>query len=234
MPRPWTVLPHDSIQELTPNLWNIDAPIPGMPLRRRMVVVRLEDGRLVLHNGVCLDEPSMQRLEAWGEPAFVIVPVGHHRIDAHAFAERYPRAKVLTPARSARKVAEVTRVDGTLDDLPRTPSFRAETLAGHKLGEGVLHVRDGDAETLVFNDTFMNNPHRKGLWWRLYRLSQSTGGPRVSGPVRWFCIEDKQALRAHLEQLAGTEGLARVIPGHGDILQGEAAREGLRVAAGRL
>lgn len=235
MPRPWTVLPHDPIAELAPNLWNIDAPVPGMPLRRRMVVVKLEDGRLVLHNGVCLDEASMQRLESWGEPAFVIVPCAYHRIDAHAFGQRYPQAKVLAPAQSAAKVREVVRVDGTLADLPKSAHLQAEPLTGSKLGEHVLRVtHDGDV-TLVFNDAVMNNPHGKGLWWWTYRyLTRSTGGPMVTGLFKLAGVNDRNGLRRDLERLADTPGLVRVIPGHGLILEGDAAAQGLRTAAGTL
>ena len=66
-PRPWTVDRHDPIEKLAENLWEVEGDLPGMGLRRRMTVVRLGDGRLVVHNAIALEESSQKQLEAWGE-----------------------------------------------------------------------------------------------------------------------------------------------------------------------
>ena len=72
MPRPWSVLPHRPIEKLQPNLWTVEADLPQGPIKRRMGIARLADGRLVFLNAIALDEPSMVQIEAWGEPAFAI------------------------------------------------------------------------------------------------------------------------------------------------------------------
>lgn len=96
------------------------------------------------------------------------------------------------------------------------------------LGEAALVVDGVGGQTLAFADAVMNNAHGTGLWWRLYRLTDSTGGPRVFKSV---AVADKPALRAHLLRLAALPGLARLIPCHGDILTGADAAAGLRRAA---
>lgn len=35
-----------------------------------MTLIRLEDGRLVIHNGIALEEEEMRRIEEWGQTAF--------------------------------------------------------------------------------------------------------------------------------------------------------------------
>lgn len=233
-PRPWTVLRHGPLQKLEPNLWNVDAAIPDMPLQRRMVVIRLADGRLVIHNAVCLDESSMAELEALGTPAYLIVPCAWHRLDCHAWAERYPQVRVISPAPARKRVQQVVRVDGDYTALPVTDDFRCEPLDGVKAGEGVFLVRSGGHLTAIFNDALMNNPHGQGMWWWLYRLAGSTGGPKVTALFKLAGVSDRQRYRAHLERLASLPDLHRMIPGHGLIVEGPGASEAIRTAAASL
>ena len=44
----------------------------------------------------------MRDLEAYGAPAFLIVPNDHHRLDAQIWKERYPALKVIAPDTAAR------------------------------------------------------------------------------------------------------------------------------------
>jgi hypothetical protein len=39
-----------------------------------MVLMKLRDGRLVIHTAVPLHQPEMLEIERWGEPAFCIIP----------------------------------------------------------------------------------------------------------------------------------------------------------------
>ena len=75
-PRPWTVLPHRPLEQHEDNLWSVDGSLPFGHMRRRMAIVRLGDGRLVFHNAIPLADDAMRALEAWGDPAILIVPNG--------------------------------------------------------------------------------------------------------------------------------------------------------------
>jgi len=51
----WTALPHGPIEKLEDNLWRVEGTLPkNPPFKRVMTVVRLGDGRLVVHNAICL------------------------------------------------------------------------------------------------------------------------------------------------------------------------------------
>src|SRR4051812_37289070 len=91
--RTWTVLPHTPIRELGPDLWWVEGRLNAQN-RRVMVLARLGDGRVVMHNAIALDEPSMAKIDAWGEVAAILVPNAFHRQDAFILQARYPRAKV--------------------------------------------------------------------------------------------------------------------------------------------
>lgn len=218
----WSVLEHGPIQRLEENLWAVEGFVPNFPIQRRMAVARLEDGSLVVHSAICLEEAAQRELEAFGTVRYVIVPNAFHRIDAPRYAARYPDATIVCPDPSRKAVAKRTRVDGNPTLIPKSDGFSAEPLAGSGIQEHVLKVRSSRGVTLVFNDTLFNLPKLPGFKGWLYGLIGSTGGPKVTPLMRVAAIRDKKALRAHLERLAETPGLRRVLPGHGFAVEGEA------------
>lgn len=228
----WNVLPHGPVVEHAENLRSVEGALPGMPLKRRMTLVKRSDGQLVIHNPVALEEDEMKKLEAWGEPALLVVPNGYHRLDAANFERRYPDAKVVCPRAAKRKVEEVVPVDLVYSAVPADDAVRFEHLDGVREAEGVLSVRSADGVTLIFNDVLFNVPGLPGFSGFVMKLLGSTGGPKVTLIGRLLVVKDKPALRAHLERLATAE-VVRLIPGHGDVIEARAA-EILREVAGRL
>jgi Domain of unknown function (DUF4336) len=229
-PRPWTVASHEPLEPLAAGLWQVEADLDSLPIGRRMTIVRLADGDLVVHNAVACDDDTMAAIDALGPVRWLIVPSGYHRLDAHPFAERYPACKVLAPAGSAARVAQRVRVDGALDLLPADPSLAAESLDGVP-AEAVLVHRAAGEVTLIFNDSFMNLPDRlPGFRGWVVKVIGSTGGPKVTNTAKWFIVKDRAAYAAHLRRLAATPGLARVVPGHGDVVRTEAAAALVRAA----
>jgi hypothetical protein len=236
MPKPfetWTVCPHGAIEKVSENLWRVAGPFPGAPFPRTMIVVRLADGRLVIHNAIALDEGEMKELESWGTPAFLIVPNGGHRMDAKIFKARYPGLRVVAPAGAKKKVEEVVPVDATEVDFG-DPNVSYEIVAGTADREGLLVVRSKAGTTLVFNDALMNMQKLPGFSGFLMGLVGFTGPkPKVSGPARMALVKDKKALRADLEKRATTPDLVRIEVGHGDPIISDPATA-LRDAAAAL
>ncbi len=220
--RDWRIHPHGPIRALDENVWMVSGEIPGVPmaLRRTMTVIRLSDGRLVLHSVIALAPTAMTQLEAWGEPAFVVVPSGYHRIDASAYKKRYPRAVVVCPPKGRKRVAQRVAVDGGFELLPKDAALEAQLLDGAH--EGVLIALSGDERTratLVFNDVFFNQAPLPGITGTVYGWLGSTGEPKVPPVARWFLVDDRAALRAHLERLSRRPDLARIVPGHGEPIE---------------
>lgn len=230
----WKVLPHRPIEHLADNLWRVEGGLEHMPLKRVMTVARRQDGGLVIHNAIALDDAAMAALDAWGPVTALLVPNGYHRLDARIFKQRYPAARVYCPRGATKKVEEVVPVDGSYEDFPADDTIELETLAGIKEQEGVMLVRSPDGVTLVFNDAIFNMPHVPGFsGWILKHITQSTGGPRVSRIARLALIKDKAAFRADLERLADTPELRRLIVSHHCMVEGDAA-SAIRQAASTL
>ena len=215
----WKVLPHGPVEKLAENLWRVEGSLEGMPLRRVMTLVKRSDGGVLVHNAIALADDAMREIDAWGSVRWLVVPNGYHRLDARVFKDRYPEARVLCPAGSRAKVEEVVPIDLTYDDFVPDQAVHIVTLDGVAKQEGALLVRSPDGVTIVLNDAVFNLPHGKGFTGFIFRhVTQSSGGPRVSRVTRWFVVKDRKAFRAHLERLAETPDLRRVIVSHQDVI----------------
>ena len=224
-PRPWTVTTPVTLEKLEPNLWCIDSPVPGIPgLNRRMSIVKLSDGRLVFHNAVPMDEAQEKEVTAWGIPAFLVVPHGAHKTDAHAFAKRF-ELKVICPAAAKRKVSTVVEVDGHFDLLPKDSALEASPLDGVKNGEHVLVAHHaGKGASAIVCDAIGNVRHGSGLRGLMFRLLGFTGPePKVLPVWKLRALADPKALRHCLEKIAATPQLLRLVPSHGGIVTDDPA-----------
>ena len=133
-----------------------------MQLPRRMTVVRLADGRLVVFSAIALDDAGMKTIEDYGEPAWMVVPNDHHRLeDAAAWKARYPKLQVVAPEGALKKVAEAVAVDTS---APRfgDPMVRFVTVPGTRAHEAALEVETGSGLTLVLNDVVANPAMPRG------------------------------------------------------------------------
>jgi hypothetical protein len=227
-PRPWIVTPHDPIEKLDDNLWSVQSPVPGVPIRRRMCIIKRSDGQLAFLNAVPLDDQTLAEVTAWGKPAFLIIPHDQHGIDADAFSKRLG-LKIYGPQASQAKMRARWEVAGTLDELPPDPHVAFESLEGTKTGEPVGIVRCGGRVSLLFNDAYQD--------WTGYpvplpmRILGFSGGPKVVPIFKWVFTRDRAALKAHLDKLAALPGLERIVPCHGFIRTSDAASTLKRVAA---
>jgi hypothetical protein len=199
-----------------------------------MVLVRLGDGRIIIHSAIALDEPQMKEIEAWGTPSFLIVPNGGHRMDAKIFKARYPALQVIAPPGAKEKVEEVLKVDRVGDAFDDDDGVRYAILDGTKEREGVLSVPDPDGTTLVFNDVLMNMRSLPGFTGAMMGLFGFTGPTlKVAFPARMALVADKRALSAQLDRLAAVDHLTRIEVAHG-VPVVERPSEALRAAAGGL
>ncbi len=230
-PRPWIEASHGPLTALAEGLWHVDATLDMIPIGRRMVVARAADGSLAVHSAVCCDPATMTAIDALGPVRWIVVPSGHHRMDAPPWKARYPDARVVAMAASQVRVAQVVAVDGDYGLLPAGGALSWQALDGVPAEAVLLHRGPDGAVTVVFNDAFMNLPDRiPGFRGFIVKLIGSTGGPKVTRTACWFIVKDRAAYAAHLRRLAELPGLARLVPGHGAVVTDDAAGTLRRVA----
>ena len=225
----WTVLPHEPILKHSENFWSVSGNMPGGN-QRRMSVARRADGKLVIHNAIALDADEMNELEAFGKPAFLVVPNGFHRMDSKIYKQRYPDMAVLCPKAARKKISQVVEVSGHLDEMPKDDDVELFHLRGTKEREGALRIRGKAEAALVFNDTLLNMNDEGALKNFFFAPIGALSVPRFA---RMMMMSSAGELKQHLQELAATPALAHVVPGHGDLVTNDAA-SALRQAAERL
>ena len=222
MPKPfqtWTVLPHSPIETVDDNILSVEGPLGKFP--RRMTIVRLSGQRLIIHSGIALDEPEMARIERFGRPAFYIAPSALHRMDVKPWKERYPGLMVICPPNARDKVEELVKVDTVAPEFGDA-SVRYAPIAGTAEREGALMVEGAQGITLVLNDLFFNVRKQPGLAGLLFGLVGVTGPePKAPKLVLRKIADDKDAVRAQLEQWAALDNLKRIIVSHGAIIEND-------------
>ena len=231
----WTVLPHGKLTRLEDNLVTVvgELPMPLGDFPRRMTVARLQDGRLVIFSAIALDEPEMQELEAWGRPAYLVVPNERHRKDVLIWKTRYPDLIVVAPPGARDNVAEVVPVNETAADFG-DPSVVFVVVPGTDQRESALVVRSPGGTTLVANEIIWNVDDRPGFGGWLFHLIGFTGHePKIPRLVAAKSIQDRPALRAQLERWAEIPDLNRIVVSHGAIIS-DGARVILRDLASNL
>jgi hypothetical protein len=183
-------------------------------------------------SAIALEDAEMTELEAWGTPAFLIVPNAAHRLDAKIWKDRYPSMRVVCPPGARDKVAEVVPVDATVADLGEGVTYGV--LEGTAEREAYLVVRSAAGATVVLNVVVMNMRSLPGFGGFMMGLFGFTGpAPKVTFPAKRFVIDARAAARTHLERLAATPGLVRVVVSHGAPITDAPARA-LRAAAAGL
>jgi len=217
----WEVQEHGSVQELDEGLLTVEGTIT-MPLGhfpRRMTVVRLAGGGTVIYSAVALEEADMRRIEALGAPTFMVVPSGHHRLDARIWKHRYPSITVVAPAGARADVEEVVSVDAT-GDVFDDPDVRFMVVNGTAQREAALLVTRGDDRTLVINDVIAHVAHPDGLGAKVMARLMGFGvkQPQVPRVIQRMVVEDKRALAAQFREWSNDEHLRRIIVSHGDVI----------------
>jgi len=222
MPKPfdtWTVLPHQPIEVIDDNILAAEGPLGKFP--RRMTIVRLTGQRLIIYSGIALDETAMARIESFGTPTFYIVPGVLHRMDVKPWKQRYPDLKIACPPGARSKVEELVKVDSVAPDFG-DPGVQFAVVDGTAQAEGALIIKGSQGTTLVLNDLIFNVRKQPGVVGLLFHLVGVTG-PEAKMPklVMRKLVQDKNALRAQLEQWANIADLKRIILSHGAVIDAD-------------
>jgi hypothetical protein len=217
----WRVLPHGRVKTVDERILTVEGDIP-MPLGkfpRRMTVVGLGRKRSAIFSAMALDEDAMREVEAVGKPTFLVVPNGHHRLDAPAWKKRFPKLKVLCPPGAKDKVSEAVPVDST-DDILGDETVDFIAVAGTGEAEAALIVRREGGTTLIVNDIIANVRNPRGLGASIMARLFGFGvkHPQVPRVVKRVTITDKKELARQFREWAALPNLVRIVPSHGDII----------------
>lgn len=208
---------HGALEELAPRLWRVEGGLPTLPIPRNMIVYRREDGGLVIWSGVCLDEAGMRELDALGPVRQIVVPNRFHRMQARAYLERYPEARVLCPAACRDHVEKEVTVHGTVEDELPGSGVTLHLDAGIKPFEPVYEFALDDGVALVFCDAIFNVTRRAGLkGWFVHHVLKASGRFATSRIGRWFILASRPRFREFLLEQSARPDLRVVGVAHGE------------------
>lgn len=225
----WTVLPHGKLTRVNERIVEVvgELKMPLLELPRRMTAVRTKSGGLVIFSAIALREPDMAELEAFGCPAFLIVPSLRHRLDAPAYLKRYPKLIVVSPRTGAEKIGEVVRVD------THTPDFGDATIRYVEIaGDSALEVDSDDGLTVIVNDLIGDIHDQGGVGgWLLKVMGFAGADPHVPKPVKLLLGKHKSEVAQLFRRWAARNDLRRIIVSHGDAIVTDPRGALLRLAA---
>ena len=217
----WKVHPHGHLTQVDDDILTVTGTIlmPAGRLPRRMTVVRLTHGDLIIFSAMSLAEDQMNVLEAFGRPCYMIVPNDHHRLDAKSWKERYPTLRVIAPAGAREKVEKVVLVDATFGDFADS-SVRFVPVAGTAEKEAALEVHGANGTTLVLNDLVGNIRGARGFsGWFLRLMGFAGDEPHIPWPIRRAMIESRGQVREQLLTWAAMGSLRRILVSHGEPIE---------------
>jgi hypothetical protein len=228
----WTVLPHGKLTRINDRILTVvgDLKMPLLELPRRMTAVRLKaGGGLVIFSAIALRDPDMAELEAFGRPAFLVVPSIRHRLDAPGYAQRYPGITVVAPRVGAEKIGEVVPVHTSTPDFG-DPTVRYVEIAG----DSALELDGDDGLTVIVNDLIgdIHGEHGLGGWF-LRVMGFAGDEPHVPAPVKLLLGKHKSEVAQQFRRWAEREDLRRIIVSHGETIEGD-ARGALRKLAASI
>lgn len=213
------------MQKLAENLWVLRYPLPllGADPGRRVTVIRLQSGDLVIHSTAPFSPDDVVAIHALGRPAWLVEATNVHDTFAREGHAAFPMARYLAPPGFERVSGIPTE---PLVPAPREWSGELEVLPL----EGVPKVREHaffhrPSRTLIVADVLFNVTAEMTPWTRiLLRLASGLkGGPGVSRIFRWLAIRDSAALKSSLGAVLAWD-FDRVIVAHGAVVPTDGRR----------
>lgn len=210
---------YNAPRELDRNLWEITGEWRNK-FGRRMTVIRLQDGRLVIHNAFRLKQDDLEWLKSLGAPAFIVAPNKFHCSDAGWMAEKFPEAELFVPKsqipafqRSGFRPKDVNV------DFPGEfgGELRCIPMQGTRFEEAAfIHI---PSRTLILCDLSFNMGHVfSGLSKWIMEWNQVPGRFGPTRLTKLVFTKDQPSLIASYEALL-KEDFDRVIVNHGDVLE---------------
>jgi hypothetical protein len=210
------------LRPIAPELWVSEAPLRyfGIEMGRRMTVVRLSRGGLLVHSPAPLTSALRGELDGLGEVA-AVVPASnlHGHLHMEDFQAAWPAAALFAAPGLERKRPDL-RFAGRLGDQAEAlwaDDLDQAVFRGHRLLEEILFLHR-PSRTLIAGDTFFNI----GPAWP-WRTRLVAWGPRLrrrAGPTALFrlAVRDRPAAAASVRRILEWD-FDRILPGHGEIVE---------------
>ncbi len=202
------------------SLWTAATPIrfAGMSIPHVMTVVRLADGRLLLHSPCAPASALVDEIAQLGSVAYIVAPNWFHDLYLRECRQTYPDAAIWGPPALRRQFGPEI-IDNVLDETARPPwldelyTFAVPGLL--TFDESIFF--HAASKTLIVADLFTNlsaGPDAPSFTRLMYGLGGVEGRLTQLPYLRWFGFTVRQSLRKAAQQILEWAP-DRLIVGHG-------------------
>jgi Domain of unknown function (DUF4336) len=213
-----------ALQEVAADLWVTEGPLRyfGFEMGRRMAVIRLTGGELLVHSPAELTHEIRNELDTLGDVRFVVPASNlHGHLYIEQYCDAYPGARLFAARGLASKRTDLS-FDGELTETPDrawADDLDQTTFDHRRLTE--VEFFHHKTRTLITGDLCFNI----GPKWP-FKTRLLAWGPRMKprlGPTTAFRqgIADRGAARRSLKRILEWD-FDRILPGHGEIVDKDA------------
>ncbi len=209
------------MQQLHSDLWIADSPLRflGVEMGARMTIVRLPDGKLLLHSPISAAPALVREMQALGPVAYLIAPNRLHHLFIGEWKKVCPDALIYVAPGLDAKRSDLT-IAGVLTDEPE-PGWKSVIdqvlLDGFPFANEVVFFHRPSA-TLIASDLAFNIGASSP---RLTRIAFRLAGTyeRLSPTLlERILVRDRPAFRDSLERILDWP-FDRVVVAHGDVCE---------------
>lgn len=209
------------MRQLDEDLWISDAPLrfAGLEVGARMTVVRLPDGRLLLHSPIAASDALVREVEALGPVAFLVAPNRLHHLFVGDWQRAFPEAALyVAPGLDAKRPDLAT--DGVLGDAPEPgwqDALDQVLLRGFPFANEVVFFHRPSATLIATDLAFNVGPGAAPATRLAFRLF-GTYGQLAPTLLERILVRDRPAFRASLERILAWP-FERVVVAHGEVCE---------------
>ena len=194
------------MRRIDDGIWVVERPFKlfGAEFGNRMTVIRLADGKLLLHSPVSLDPQLRAEVEALGPVEYLLTPNTFHGLHVGQWSATYPHAHVFD-ARDERTLSHFA------------PMLEMRQVKGiSKLNEVACY--HSDSRTLILTDLCFNIGADVPAWTKLF--FSLNGAYNNFGPSRMMrsMIDDRESLLESVTEILSWP-FERVIVSHGEVIE---------------
>lgn len=211
---------------IAPDLWSLERRLQmpaGPRLPTRTTIVRLPSSGLLVVSPPPVECGGLERVDALGTVAEVLVPNSFHYVSARAFLARYPRATLrVTPGLHERVAGVPPGIAMTDTPIDAWRGAVEHAVLGPVRGISEVALFHRPSATLVLTDVAFNliaiERRFDRVVWRLTGIPASFGPSRTA---KTFLLGDCAVAAAFLERVLAWP-FRRVLVAHGEPLEEDA------------
>jgi len=211
-----------SLQQFAEDVYIAEYPIAfaGCRFNARMTVIRLSDGKLLLHSPCDIDDALKTQIDQLGEVSCIIAPGNYHYLHVTQCKQVFPSAQVYLSPGLEKKQPDLSEMGAQVlqDKDPLDKNVDHVFLSGNRVINEIVFFHS-PSKTLVLTDSIEyigdDTPETNWvlrMWWFIMRMWNKPK-PAPEYQMGWMC-KNKQESRDCMERILKWD-FDKVIIAHG-------------------